>query len=186
MKKVVLLLAFFTLTACSTKQEEESTKSETNVSLTSETKIIENHQLEDVGMTYKESLEFDKFIEATNRIISSLDNKDLELTKKETVLLEETYLNNGGNNLDKFTKFINDDNFGFNKIAANSLENNREVTYQEAYGSLNYLLSFIEEIGENNGFNQEEINVIKTYFLINIDPSKPFSEASTDLLVNFK
>lgn len=207
MKKIVrfLLVSSILLTGCnSNTNETNSNKTASTQTTTSKTETttqeIMSHPLEDIGMTYREALNFDEMIIATNENIekltvfddsiknnfSSLTSESLEEIKLSTNSIEVAYLNNGGQNLDSLIDFLQNSNFGFYKIATNSFENKRQFTYPEAYGCLNSLLSFVDEIGVNQGFTKEQIVTLKMHFLIKIEPNDVFTNASTNLMVDFK
>lgn len=194
MKKmlVVLFFALFIVSGCENNETDVSDKTLTQE--TSQKKV--KTDLEQLGLTYGQSVKFDDFCKSVSdniTLLQSFNSKVLdeyesldELSTADILIecnkIESSYLDNGGTEQEDMVHFLQESTFGFFNIGENMYRHHRGYTETEAYGNLQSLTSFVEEIGSNYGLQKKEVNELQKYFLENITTKGNFMSASKELL----
>lgn len=157
--------------------------------------VVKN-ELEQIGLTYGQSIEFDEYVAAVSKNIEGLQDFNFKVINDfdaltptsntdiliNTYLIETSYRNNGGKEQDNIVNFLQDGVTGFFQISENMYEYQREYTLLEAYSCLSALLSFTNEIGKSYGLNETGLSTLQEYFLNNINTKGKFIEAADTLL----
>ena len=197
MKKSILFVLIsigFILASCSNVDNSSLNSLEKSTS----TEKIEKNELELLGLSYGQSVKFDEFCLAYSENIdkiqefnykivneyTTLDNLSSTDILLEASLIESSYLDNGGKNQDGIVSFLQEYTFGFLNIAKNMYDYQREFTELEAHGNLVTALSFVNEIGENYGLDDDSVKTLNEYFLNNVSMKGNFIPAAKELINN--
>lgn len=185
-----MLLVAMSLVGCSAPDSSETTPSHEAKSST-----VKN-ELEKIGLTYGQSIEFDEYVAAVSENIEGIQDFNFEVMNNygsltststadiliNTYSIETSYLNNGGKKQDDIVNFLQGGSTGFFHISESMYEYQREYTLTEAYGCLNTLLSFTKEIGMAYDLDDSNVKTLQKYFLNNINTKGNFIEAAETLL----
>ena len=200
MKKVYLglMLLIFFISGCS-ETDGVSIEENTSTEQTSESEIAKN-ELEELGLTYGQSIDFDNFCQAYSENISNLQEFDNEvqfyydsldeLSSGDILIsvssIESAYLDNGGEQQDKMVSVLQENTFSFYNIAKNMYEYQRGFTETEAAGNLIMILPFVEEIGVNYNLSENSVKQLKIYFLNNINSKGNFTPAIDEVMKEYE
>lgn len=157
--------------------------------------VVKN-ELEQIGLTYGQSIEFDEYVAAVSKNIEGLQDFNFKVINDfdaltptsntdiliNTYLIETSYRNNGGKEQDNMVNFLQDGVTGFFQISENMYKYQREYTLLEAYSCLGALLSFTNEIGKSYELDETGLSTLQEYFLKNINTKGKFIEAADTLL----
>ena len=200
MKKVYLglMLLIFFISGC-TETDGVSIEENIPTEQTSESEIAKN-ELEELGLTYGQSIDFDNFCQAYSENISNLQEFDNEvqfyydsldeLSSGDILIsvssIESAYLDNGGEQQDKMVSVLQENTFSFYNIAKNMYEYQRGFTETEAAGNLIMILPFVEEIGVNYNLSENSVKQLKIYFLNNINSKGNFTPAIDEVMKEYE